>query len=731
MSSLEPLPEPANSEGPTELVMQGAIDALQSAAKAAGVDCDVRFVRDAMERAILAHPGDWPSTWSARLQDVAAAMQLQCFAGTQAIREVLSQPRHGAPVIVYSPGEPPLRRWLVLSDRRLRKVLVGPGAENPEWKLARRLTRDLELAGGNDSLSFLAIQPAAPFATATADHGDSGHAAHELPPLRRLVRLMRLESRDIGIVAVFAVGVGLFSLATPITVELLVNSIAFGSLVQPVVVLSLVLFICLTFMVSMQLIQTYVVEIMQRRLFVRCMADLAYRLPRVHPAAYDGRYGPELVNRFLDVAIFQKAMATLLLDGGLIVLQALIGMMVLAFYHPFLLGYDIVMLTMVLGIVFVLGRGATATAIDESVAKYDAVGWLEELARQPISIKMEGGPELAMSTADHFSKRYLTARSHHFHILMRQIVASFGLQVLSSTALLGLGGWLVIQRELTLGQLVAAELIVSNIARSFAKFGKYFESYYDLLASTNKLGHLFDLPLERLGGESLPNKEVGVEIKIAALEFNYPKGRALFEGMDCEIAAGERVAVGGTSGSGKSTLLQLLYGLRTPAHGFIQFDSVDMRQINLADLRSQIALVHHLDLLAGSILENVRWGRNELTISEVSAALAAVGLLDTVLRLPAGIDTRLNPDGNPLAGSQARAITIARAIAGKPRLLMVDGALDELEDALQKQVTKTLFDPKASWTLLVVTNVDSIRKCCANDLRLNAAAPDKEAIISQ
>src|SRR5690606_14793180 len=131
----------------------------------------------------------------------------------------------------------------------------------------------------------------------------------------RLTRSLRLDARDIWVLLVFAVGVGILSLATPIAVALLVNSIAFGSLVQPLLVLSLMLFVCLAFMAGMHLIQTIVVELMQRRLFVRCVADLAYRLPRVRASALDRQYAPELVNRFLDVAIFQKSVATLLLDG--------------------------------------------------------------------------------------------------------------------------------------------------------------------------------------------------------------------------------------------------------------------------------------------------------------------------------------------------------------------------------------------------------------------------------
>jgi ABC-type bacteriocin/lantibiotic exporter with double-glycine peptidase domain len=112
-------------------------------------------------------------------------------------------------------------------------------------------------------------------------------------------------------------------------------------------------------------------------LFVRVSEDLGYRLPRVRAEAFDGHYGPELVNRFFDVATIQKASSFLLLDGISLIMSAIIGMAVLGFYHPFLLGFDIILLALMAFTVFVLGRGAIGTAQKESKAKYYLASWLE------------------------------------------------------------------------------------------------------------------------------------------------------------------------------------------------------------------------------------------------------------------------------------------------------------------------------------------------------------------
>ncbi len=197
----------------------------------------------------------------------------------------------------------------------------------------------------------------------------------------------------------------------------------------------------------------------------------------------------------------QKVTAGLLLDGITLVVSALIGMSVLAIYHPWLLGFDLVLLSLMTFAIFVLGRRAVSSSIEESLAKYRTASWLEDIAACPTAFRYHGATEFAMERADRHIFDYLKARRRHFRVLFRQMLFALVLQALASTALLGLGGWLVISGQLTLGQLVAAELIVAVIVGSFTKLGKHLESYYDVMASMDKLGHLFDIPVERQDGQ--------------------------------------------------------------------------------------------------------------------------------------------------------------------------------------------------------------------------------------
>ncbi|MFN7134278.1 MAG: ATP-binding cassette domain-containing protein, partial [Myxococcales bacterium] len=409
-------------------------------------------------------------------------------------------------------------------------------------------------------------------------------------------------------------------------------------------------------------------------------------------------------NRFFDVLTVQKAAHGLMLDGVALVLTTTIGMVVLAFYHPAMLAFDVLLCVAIWFIVKGLGRNATTTSIEESRAKYAVAGWIEELARHPTAFNGTESAAYASQKADVLCQRYVHARRKHFRIVIRQVVGALWLQAVGSGLLLGLGGWLVIERQLTLGQLVAAELIVTMVLGGLTKLGKHLEKVYDLVAAVDKLGYLIDLPLERAGGERLPHRSAGVAVRAEDVGFTYPNGAEVLSGLSLRVAPGEKVAIVGRNGGGKSTLAALVAGLRDPGAGLLTLDGVDVRGLDLKDLRRHVAVVGALDLIDGSVLDNLRMGRVGVGPAEARAALAKVGLLETVLALPHGLDTRLMPSGSPLSHGQARLLMLARAIAGAPRLLVLDEALDGIDGPARDEVGRVLFGRNAPWTAVLITH---------------------------
>ena len=628
------------------------------------------------------------------------------------------------PLVVWCAPE---QRWLVLRKHGFfRARLTSPEQPTETETLGRvQLARRLGLEEASDPADFGVVAPSLPMqGLATGLHGHDPDST--VSPMRRFLALMRPERQDIGSVVIFSLVTGFLYLALPLAVNALVSNLAFGGQTGPLwtalLVMASALTLALMLSAMIRAMQYYLVEVIQRRLFVRLAADLSHRLPRVRASALDGLHAPELVNRFLDVVTVQKSTALMLLDGINIVLGMVVGMTVLGLYHPYLLGFVLLLLGLLLGTMLVLGRGAVRTSVAESVAKYDVVSWLEELARYPRLFKGPGGYRIAADRADELTRRYLENRRGHFRVLFRQIAGLLVMEVVASAALLIVGGWLVISQELTLGQLVASELIVGTIVASLSKLGKKFEAWYDAMAAMDKLGHLVDLPVEREDGEFPPAKPQGARLEVSGLAYTYPHGVSVFAGLAFTAEPGERVALTGNQGSGSSTLLDILHGGREPTDGFIRLDGLDLRSWYLEALREQVALVRPDDIFQGSVVENVRLGNMSITLDEVTAALDKVGLLRELLELPEGVNTPLITGGLPLSSRQRIRLVLARALVARPRLLLLDEVFDGLDEASLAELCDLILDPAQPWTALVATRDPAVIARCRRVLDLGRLA---------
>ena len=545
-------------------------------------------------------------------------------------------------------------------------------------------------------------------------HDEDGH--HEHPtPFRRFLGLLSFESSDIWTVILFALVSGVLALATPLAVESLVNVVSWGTYVQPLAVLALILLGSLGLAGILKILQTVVVEIIQRRQFVRIVGDLAHRFPRAKQSYLKNHYPRELANRVFDIMTIQKATAVLLLDGVSIVLTTCIGLLLLAFYHPFLLGFNIVLLMAMISITWLLGRGGVKTSIDESIAKYRIVHWLQDVISFPSAFKINGGEDLAIERANSLAAEYLSAREGQFRVVIRQVTFAIGLQVLASTALLGLGGWLVIVRQLTLGQLVASELVVTVVVGAFAKAGKALEKFYDLMAGIDKVGHLLDIPVDRRRGQ------ISLDDEPASLEWT---DLQLEDGSNrCHVAAGEitpglALAVVGENLVGKSMFADALSGLVDPPSGVVTIAEMDATQAAIAGRGRLVALANAVEVFHASVAENVELGRPGIGQDRVREVLKAVGLWDDIHELTHGMETKLKTDGFPLSRHQSMRLMVARALAARPRMIVIDGLLDMLPSSELEAVWSAINDVCRPCTMVVVTNNETLAGLCDKSVEI-------------
>ncbi len=685
------------------------------------------------------------------LGEVARRVGISLHPSRMTVADAVWMADENLPLVAWGPSRD---EWIIIRRYGFFRARIwsssneatSDGSSGVETISRGALARRLGLDSRADKADFAVAQPllpadrvahheGAPSVRGTnASHGSAGHHMHEhahahthahthVSPVRRLFSLLRQESPELWTIFIFSAITGLMYLALPLAVNAFVSNLSFGTqsgpFLQGLIAIALVLFVCLAVAAALRVLQHTVAEVIQRRIFVRLGADLSHRLPHVKVEALDGVHGPELVNRFLDVITVQKSASMLLLTGINLLLSAVIGLTVLAFYHPFLLAFSLALVVALACIVFIAGRSAVRTSVEESRQKYAVVDWLQELARHPRVFKGPGGVELAKARADDLIRGYLFARRKHFVILMRQITSLLLLEVLAASALLVVGGWLVLSQQITLGQLVASEIIVSAIVASISKLGKQFEAWYDAVAAMDKLGHLVDLPLERTDGEQTQAREGGMTVEVRGLAYARFGRSPAFEGLSCTIHAGERVALLGSRGSGTSSVLEILLGMRAPYAGEVLLDGVDIRSWNLGALRNHACVLRSTDLIAGSIADNIRLGVQGISASDLARAVEQSGLGEAIRSLPDGLSTELVTGGLPLTGRQRARLLAARALATRPKLLLIDELLDG-HDATLEALSKVLLDAPYPWTVIVVTRDPRVAARCTRTIEITA-----------
>jgi ABC-type bacteriocin/lantibiotic exporter with double-glycine peptidase domain len=526
-------------------------------------------------------------------------------------------------------------------------------------------------------------------------------------------------------VILYAVGASVVGLAIPVTIQALVNTIAFGALVQPLFVLATMVLLGLSIGAVFRALQTRLVEAMQERIFARNALAIAERLPEVAREALEGK--PDLAARFFDVVTLQKSAAGLLIDGVALALQTMVGMTILAVYHPFLLGFDAILLATMIFVLGPLGRGAVRTAIDESYKKYATAAFLNELASTGTIFRTEQGAKLAQQRAFKLVSGYLTARRAHFRVLFRQHVGALALQVVLGALLIVVGGLLVMNKQLTLGQLVAAELIVSGVLVGFSKVGKQLEALYDMLAALDKIEVLTELPREVGGKGGLLPRAVGDGRSVtgAALTFREVTlrhgARTFLDACNLHVNSGEHLCILGKNGVGKSHVAELIYGLRMPTSGYVELDGETQHTVSKRAWRRDVALVTRGEIFRGTLLENLLvdpdGGDNERAAAQ--EVLRRVALWERVKDLPEGLDTPLSPRGPELSAGEAVKLVVARALLADPRLVVVDEAVDDIDDDARTAVIDALFHFGSRRTVILITHDAAVAARASRVLRLS------------
>ncbi len=535
----------------------------------------------------------------------------------------------------------------------------------------------------------------------------------KMTPWQRLIGLIQLERRDILQIFYYAIFAGVVALSLPLGIQAIINLIQGAQISTSWIVLVVLVTVGVAFSGVLQLMQLRIIETIQQRIFMRSSFELAYRFPKIKMSELRNYYPPELANRFFDTLTIQKSLSKILIDVPTAVLQILFALILLSFYHPFFIIFGLLLMLLIFVVFKFTAIKGLETSLIESKKKYKVAHWIQEIARSVISFKLSGRTSLGLQKNDNLVSGYLTARENHFKILMLQFIQMISFKVIVTASLLLIGGALVLNQEMNIGQFVAAEIIILLVIASVEKLILGLESFYDTLTSLEKLGQIVDKTLESQTGEQ-PQFSKGIRIELDQVSYEVDnRDKHILRDISLTINPKNRILIRGESGSGKSTLLRLIAGVIQATSGNLYVNDMSINSLHLNFYRSQLGLsLSDETPFEGTIKDNLTFGNPEITDEQIMEVLEKAGLKSFIKEQQDGLNTILYPDGKQMSYTLSKKIVLARAILKQPKVLILEDALDRFNPSETNTIIDYLTHEDRPWALVVVSSSDAwLNKC--------------------
>ena len=539
-------------------------------------------------------------------------------------------------------------------------------------------------------------------------------------PLQRFYNLLKLDRRDISQIFFYAIFSGLVSLSLPLGIQAIINLIQAGRVSVSWIVLVLIVVIGVALVGILSLMQLRITENLQQKIFVRSSFEFGYRLPKIKFEELYNQYPPELANRFFDTLTIQKGTSKLLIDFSTALLQIVFGILLLSLYHPFFIFFGVLLAFLLYSIFRFSFEAGLSSSLKESKYKYKVVSWLQEIARNNFSFRKQENFDFALEKNNHLVAEYINYREKHFKVIKRQFTQLIAFKVIITASLLLIGGYLVLNQKMNIGQFVAAEIIILLVINSVEKIIIGLESLYDVLTSVEKIGQIVDLKMEDLSEKNTDYCFSNISIETENLNFKYPDATdEVLSDINLKIAPSEKIYLDGVNGSGKSTLIRILAGLIQPTSGSFYINDDTYRKIDLTQYRSQISTITQGETpFEGTILENITMNNPSISNADIKWAIESVQLGSFIKTLPDGLDTKIFPDGRQLSSSNAQKILLARSIVNKPKIVFYEDPLDKMDEEASRNIITFLTESSNPWTVIVSSKNKHWEEKCSRKITL-------------
>ena len=524
--------------------------------------------------------------------------------------------------------------------------------------------------------------------------------------LIKLNKLLLLDRADIASVYLFAVLAGIVQLSLPLGIQSIISFVMAGAISTSIVVLIILALFGVFINGLLQIRQLEVIEKVKQKIYVRYSLEFSDRLPKINIEKLDNEYLPELVNTYFDSVSLQKGIDKILIDLPAAIIQVLVGLILLSFYHPIFIAFGLVLIAIVLGIISLTSTEGLVTAINASSYKYKVAAWLQEVARSIKTFKYAKNTAIQMRKTDQLLEGYLDSRTSHFKILIKQFWSLVSFKILITGAMLIIGSFLLVNQQINVGQFIAADIVIIAIIGSVEKIITNLDTVYDALVSIEKLGVITESETEKSGTLELETKNEGIAVDFQNVNFSYGNNKPALKGISFSIPSGEMVQLRGASGSGKTTILRLLTGAFNNYDGTILIDKLPLRNYAINSLRNQTGiLLESQDIFQGTLWENLTMGNDNVKLEEINHLIKITGLDEFIQSIPNGYETMLLPVGSKLSNTTKKNILLTRALLGQHRLLLLEEPFSHLQEPYKSNVINYLKKDKTS-TIIVASNTN-------------------------
>lgn len=533
-------------------------------------------------------------------------------------------------------------------------------------------------------------------------------------PLSRFINLLKLDKKDIVQLFFYAIFAGLVSLSLPLGIQAIINLIQAGQVSVSWIVLVVIVVIGVALVGILSLMQLRITENLQQKIFVRSSFEFAYRLPKIKFESLYNEYPPELANRFFDTISIQKGTSKLLIDFSSALLQIVFGIILLSLYHPFFILFGVLLMILLYSIFKFSYNSGVSTSMKESKYKYKVASWLQEMARNNYSFRKKNNFDFALTKNDSLVANYLQSREKHFGVIKRQFIQLIIFKIIITSGLLLIGGFLVLNQQMNIGQFVAAEIIILLVINSVEKIIIGLETFYDVLTSIEKIGQITDLEIEKQEESQASICFNKIIIEVEDLSFKFPDSdKLILENINLKINPSEKIFLEGENGSGKTTLLRILSGLQKQTSGSFYINDDTFRKIDLTQYRSQIGIIIQGETpFEGTILENITFGNDEISQEDLKWAIESVKLTSYIKSLSKGLETKIYPEGRQLSSSNAQKILLARSIITKPKILFYEDPLETMDEDAAKEIIDFITNSSNNWTVIVSSRNNYWKQKC-------------------